>query len=166
MDKKAKKTCIQVNVSLLPASMDRHYLSHLVETVRTKYEGKAFRTLGIVLKVERLVEILKQEIMAMDGMVSFLVKIEIRSYFPRVHDVLQVTIDKILPHGIFIADKNMRIFVPLNLCSEYVIEKDFTSFYAQHRPTMELFRKDSRFAVTLIEIRFENDSFSCIAAPV
>lgn len=162
VENKSKKSHIVVNISLLPFYMDASYKLHILEKVRSTYEGKAFRTFGIVLKVERLVSILKEEIMTMDGMLSFLVNVEILSYMPRVEDELDVKIDKILPHGIFITDKNLRIFLPITLCPHYSIEKDFTSVYAQNKNTMKIFRKDSMISVRLMEIRFENDSFSCI----
>ena len=163
LEEKAVTESILIRYCLAPEYLDGKYKSHLLRFIREKYENTSHREFGHILDIIDIVEITNENIMSMVPSVFFMVKVMAKLYKPKVGDDLQVPIDKIFHHGVFIVQDKVRILVPIMMCEEYIVQKDFSSFYLQHKTTNKIFRKDDVVAIRLIEVRFEKDGFSCIA---
>lgn len=157
---------IIIRFCLSPQYLDKNYKSHLLRFIKEKYENKSFKEYGYILEVVELKNILKEEIMSMIPNVFFMIDIVIRVYKPMVGDKLDVVIDKMFPHGIFMMEDKIRILIPINLCPGFQIEKDFSSFYLAELSTKKIYRKGEHLKVELVEVRFEKDGFSCIGSIV
>uniref|UniRef100_A0A6C0IEC2 RNA polymerase Rpb7-like N-terminal domain-containing protein n=1 Tax=viral metagenome TaxID=1070528 RepID=A0A6C0IEC2_9ZZZZ len=157
---------INLRFCLAPEYFDADYKDHLLNSIREKYENKSFKEYGYILEIQEIERILNEEIMSMVPNVFFMVQVRALLYLPRVGDRLEVQIDKIFHHGIFIMENKIRILIPIALSTEYEVQKDFSSFYLLNTQTHKTYRKDDRLHVELVEVRFEKDGFSCIASIV
>ena len=164
IQKNAKRQSIVLRFCLAPEYFDAKYKDHLLRAIREKYENKSFKEFGFILEIPRILQILNEEVMSMVPNVFFMVKVEALLYMPNVRDQLEVKIDKIFPHGVFIMEDKVRILIPLALCPLYKVEKDFSSFYLLNTETHKVYRRDDVIKVELVELRFEKDGFSCIAS--
>ena len=166
IQKNATLRDITLRFCLAPEHFDAHYRDHLLQAIREKYENKSFKEYGYILEIQAIERILNEEIMSMVPNVFFMVHVRALLYLPRVKDRLEVQIDKIFHHGVFIMEDKIRILIPIALSTEYEVQKDFSSFYLLNTTTQKTFRKDDHLQVELVEVRFEKDGFSCIASVV
>lgn len=158
--------CITLRFCLAPEFFDANYKTHLLRSIRERYENKSFKEFGYILEILGIHQILNEEIMSMVPNVFFMVEVDARLYRPQVGDHLEVRVEKIFHHGVFIMEDKVRILIPIALCALYEVQKDFSSFYLLHTKTQKTFRKGDALTVELVEVRFEKDGFSCIASIV
>ena len=163
---KAILECITIRFCLAPEHFDAKYKTHLLRSIRERYENKSFKEFGYILEIIGIHKIMNEEIMSMVPNVFFMVMVDAKLYRPQLGDQLEVKIDKIFHHGIFIMEDKVRILIPIALCARHEVQKDFTSFYLVDTKTQKSFRKDDSLTVELVEVRFEKDGFSCIASIV
>ena len=128
IQKKAVVQCITLRFCLAPEHFDAQYKTHLLRSIRDRYENKSFKEYGYILEIKGINEILNEEIMSMVPNVFFMVKVNALLYRPKVGDHLEVKIDKIFHHGIFIMEDKVRILIPIALCAKYEVQKDFSSW--------------------------------------
>lgn len=164
--KKSVVQCITLRFCLTPEFFDANYKTHLLRAIRERYENKSFKEFGYILEILGIHKIINEEIMSMVPNVFFMVEVDARLYRPQVGDHLDVKIDKIFHHGIFIMEDKVRILIPIALCAKHEVQKDFSSFFLLNTETQKTFRKDDSLTVELVEVRFEKDGFSCIASIV
>lgn len=135
--------------------------------MREKYERKSLKEHGHVFKILGIEEILKEEIMSIVPNVFFKLRVAVLLYNPQIGDVLDMTIDKVFHHGIFMIEDTIRVMVPTSFCREFTVQKDFTSFYlAPKTEGKKNLRRGDPLRVRLLEIRFEKDGFSCIGETI
>jgi len=164
IQKKAVTQCITLRFCLAPEHFDAQYKTHLLRSIKERYENKSFKEFGYILEIQGIRAILNEEIMSMVPNVFFMVRVDALLYRPKVGDHIEVKIDKIFHHGVFIMEDKVRILIPIALCPRHEVQKDFSSFYILDTQTQKTFRKDDTLTVELVEVRFEKDGFSCIAS--
>lgn len=160
---KTSKKSITIRFCLLPVYIDADYQEHLLQCMRDKYERKSIKEHGHVFKILCIEDILKEEIMSIVPNVFFKMRVSVLLYNPQIGDVLDMAIDKIFHHGIFLIEDTIRVMIPTGLCRDYTIQKDFSSYYlAPKTEGMKNLRRGDPLRIRLLEIRFEKDGFSCI----
>jgi DNA-directed RNA polymerase subunit E'/Rpb7 len=160
------KICIRT--WLEPSQLDHSFSDHLLKKIKKEWEGKCDRRYGMIVEIVKIGRVVRQCVMEIIPNVIFMVEAIIRTYSPKVGDVMQVSVDKILSHGLFAHPfPKIRVFIPLMYHPQYRYSKDFTSGF------LDLIQKSSelpnRIKITdsinilLKEIRFEKDGYSCLA---
>ena len=83
--------------------------------------------------------------MKTNGSFYFIFTILVENYVPKIYDHVTIPVKKILPYGIYLEEKNLKILVSTTTSSERKIELHDV------------------ISVVLTDIRYEKDSFHCLA---
>jgi len=160
--KYAKTISLDMDVILQPKDLDQNYKQHILNVVKEKNEGSCISEIGYVIKVVRLRKIISDYISSIIPVANFLVEMELFVFYPSVGMKLEVNIDIIFSHGIFINKDKIRILVPINTMEGWEMVKDFSSQRMVHASTQKVLKKGDLIFIELMECRFEKDGFSCI----
>jgi len=158
-DDLATPTIVACRIAMTPCMLGKQYKEHLLREAKRKMEKTSDKQMGVLLRVEKIHRILKENIGTMIPEVLCRVSFDVLAYRPCVGDHIQMTIQKIFHHGVFFQDI-LRVLIPSSDCSPFVIQKDFSSFFLQHKTT--ILRKGDPATILIRQIRFEKDGFSCI----
>lgn len=155
------------SILLSPSQLDHHYIEHLLTQIRDQWENKCHKDVGYIHKIVRVDQILQEEVMNMIPNVIFLVKTDILHFYPTIGNHLPMTIDVIFNQGIFGYFHKIKILVPIIYSEDiFYIQQEFSECMAYTLfPTKQCLRKGNVYWVELRHIRFEKETFSCIAAP-
>lgn len=160
---------ISIQTSLSPENMNKNYMSHLYRNIDKDYAHKCHLEHGLILNILRIDKIVSHYITDMIPNASFILNVCIQTYQPKIGHVLNISVDKILHHGLFCnIFSKIRIFIPFSYIPQYVYTKDFTSSYLElvdkkSSVIPKTIRKDDIIPVILKEVRYEKDSYNCLA---
>lgn len=148
-------------IVLSPHELNGNYKSILLEKLRNEYEGKAIENYGLIQKVKNIVEIQEEKIMDPIPNVFFKVKACISSYIPVANDVITMTIEKIIPYGIFLQMDFFRVLIPLSNLDENVrIDVKNSALVVKNE---KQYKQEMDIQIQLQEIRFEKNGYNCLA---
>jgi len=155
-----ERTLINSEIYLLPDEICQNYKDILLEKVKKKFEGHAFDNHGIIYKVHKINNILKNSISEVGTFILFLLEIEIERYLPQHDNELELKIKKICSYGIFFLEDKIRILIPSSCVNSYSLEREENYFYL--KKDEKIIKENDTITLKLTEIRFEKDGFSCL----
>lgn len=139
---------IQVELYVPANQFSQHLETYIIQHLKDKYENNAFEKFGLIHKIISIEKILTHEISNLEGNLYLLLQIQVENYLPKIYDHIQVPIKKILPCGsIFLELQNLKILIS-------------NSFSNQFQKQYQINQVEN---VILTDIRFEKDSFHCLA---
>lgn len=148
-------------VTLYPQDLDYNYKSTILNRLKQEYEGKAIENYGLIRSIKKIVKIEEEKIMDPIPNVFFNVKALIYSYIPRQNDIIKMTIEKIIPYGIFLQMDFFRVLIPLSNLDENVrIDVKNSSLIIKEE---KIYKQGMDIEIQLQEIRFEKNGYNCLA---
>ena len=148
-------------IVLCPHELNGNYKSILLEKLRNEYEEKAMENYGLIQKVKKITEIQEEKIMDPIPNVFFCVRACICSYIPVPNDIITMTIEKIIPYGIFLQMDFFRVLIPLSNLDENVrIDVKNSALVVKNE---KQYKQDMDIQIQLQEIRFEKNGYNCLA---
>lgn len=155
---------IRASILLLPEHMGRDWKKNLDRAITTMFQDKCTQEHGYILEIHRVARILDQQVTRLDGNIRFNLDIDVTVMKPQIGDVLEATIEMIFPHGVFCCHRMLRMMLPLSRCPGFHVRQDFSTISLLHPASHLCLRKGDSILVSIEDVRFENDLFSCIVA--
>ena len=119
--------------------------TYIISLLKKEYESKAFEKIGIIDKILSIHKLSNVQISNMNGNIDITFNILVLSYLPKIYDRIKIPIKKILPCGIFLEQPNIKVLI-----SDYDKSKNYNL--------------GDNIEIVLTDIRFEKDSFHCLAS--
>jgi len=161
--KYASEKQFPIRISLPPAKLDSNYKQHILSIITSQYNKVCIPEHGYIINVVDIMNIVSQNICSLVPNASLCVNVRMLSFFPKVGMTFKIMVDIIFSHGIFTQMNKIRIIIPIVSMTGWSLQKDFTGQRLYHE-SLPSIQKGSIIDITLTEIRFENDGFSCIGA--
>lgn len=163
-----KETQFTIHLFLTPQEIHTHYRSLLLDKCKQEWEDQCHLNKGYILQVVSLHAILHEEIMEMCPNILFKASFNIISYLPQIGNVIPMTVDIIFDDGIFGHFYKINIIVPTQYCQDHKwsIHQNFLGNIAVSQENNDrIIRPNDVWMVSLKHLRYERESFSCIAEP-
>jgi DNA-directed RNA polymerase subunit E'/Rpb7 len=158
---KRLQSCLCLYAHQLHHNWKQEILSSLVDI----WTGHCEKDIGYISNVILpSVRVISQSVIE-EGVVRFHVEFDVTTILPYVGSILTGTIQMVTSYGIFVSYNDyLRLMIPIHLLpSHFVFQKQFSSnVYFDTKTNRPLQLHDS-ISVQIIEFRFEENHFSCIA---
>lgn len=158
----SKEVNIPVEIFLSPDKMGGDYKNNIMKVLRDKYEKNCIADWGYILKINKLVRMISDEIGNITPAVKMLIEVNMTVIMPEVGMDFTMGIDIIFTHGIFIHRDKVRILMPIASMEGWTVIKDFTSQKLVHTKTNAVLKTNDKIHIRLVNVRFEKDGYSCI----
>lgn len=158
------KRKVNIKIEMTPEQVDENWRTRLYLCICQKFQGKCTRDDGYIVNIKKITKIYDQHIKRTTGFVLFFVEILAECILPKIGDNLDAIVDMIFPHGVFCHHHILRMMMPLVKCKTLQIRQEFStnSLYDPH--SKKVVRKGDIIRVTIDDVRFENDLYSCIVS--
>ena len=161
-----KHRVIRTSIQLPPEQMSMEWKKNLTEAVEKSLVGKCIKEYGYVMRIDKFMKIVDQQITRLDGNIRFHLDIQVTSILPVIGEKIEAVIEMIFPHGVFCSHHAMRMMLPINRCAEYTLRHEFSTISLYRPSDGHVLRKTDCIPVVIEDIRFENDLYSCIVSMV
>lgn len=155
---------MKIKIEMRPDQVDHNWRTHLFLNVCQKFQGSCTRQDGYIISVKKIVKIFDQCIKRTSGVVLFFIEILAECILPKTGDQLEAIVDMIFPHGVFCHHHMLRMMMPINKCHNFHIRQEFSTKSLFNPHTKTVIRKGDIIHVTIDDVRFENDFYSCIVS--
>lgn len=135
---------VDLNIPCHEIGSDDNINDLIMKKLQEKYQEKAFEKFGIIKTIKEIKKTIFQQIMKTNGSFYFIFTILVENYVPKIYDHIMIPVKKILPYGIYLEEKNLKILVSTTSSEKKIELNDLIS-------------------VALTDIRYEKDSFHCLA---
>ena len=158
----SKEVNIPVEIFLSPDLMGRKYKDNIMKILKEKYEKNCIPEWGYILKINKLVRMISDEIGNITPAVKILIEVNMTIIMPQIGMEFTMGIDIIFTHGIFIHRDKVRILIPIASMEGWTMIKDFTSQRLVNSQTNAVLKTNDKINIKLVNVRFEKDGYSCI----
>lgn len=145
MSMKFYENVIDVDLCVDSSNICSEMNTYIISLLKKEYESKAFEKIGIIDKILSIHKLSNVQISNMNGNIDITFNILVLSYLPKIYDRIKIPIKKILPCGIFLEQPNIKVLI-----SDYDKSKNYNL--------------GDNIEIVLTDIRFEKDSFHCLAS--
>lgn len=155
---------IKIKVEVLPEQVDKNWRNNLFLNVCQKFQGRCTREDGYIISIKKITHIFDQYIKRTSGVVLFFVEVLTECILPKKEDTIEAIVDMIFPHGVFCHHHTLRMMMPISKCKNYYIRQEFSTKSLFNPETKKIIRKGDTINVTIDDVRFENEFYSCIVS--
>ena len=152
-------------LSIYSYQLHEKWKEEIVTTLSSILIGHCEKEIGYICEIIiPSVQILSQSIIE-EGMTRFLFKFQVKALLPFSGCRLEATIDMVTSYGLFLVyHQYLRIMIPLHLLEpQYTFRKLFSSNVFFHSAGKQCFQVHDKINIEIVECRFEEDHFYCIA---
>lgn len=155
---------IKIKVEVSPEQVNKNWRDSLFLNICQKFQGKCTREDGYIISIQKVLRIFDQYIKRTSGVVLFFVEVLAQCILPKKGDTLEAIVDMIFPHGVFCHHHTLRMMMPIAKCKNFHIRQEFSTKSLYNPQTKKIIRKGDIVPVTIDDVRFENDFYSCIVS--
>jgi DNA-directed RNA polymerase subunit E'/Rpb7 len=153
---------VNLHTVLEPQFFDKDVKRHIFETTKRIYENTSIKQIGYIIKITRLNHIYNTYIDKSSYNIIVEANYNIDVCNPTVDDVIRdCKIHLIMNHGIFLKHYKIDILIPSSQLSDYYYDTVKQTFI--HKKTKMNISKGDLIDVKIIDRRFNQNEFSCIA---
>ena len=147
---------ITEEIVIHPKDLDKNIHDFLLEKLNSNKENIHSRKNGYIINFKDIVSF-TNKISHISGNIIYTVKSIASVIKPEKNKIMIAKVNMLINHGILCQYKNIKIWIPSDKMNGYKFS------HGVYKKKKEIIKKDDEIQVKILETRYEDHKFSCIA---